>query len=112
MTKPKVQFPDSLDEETAGNGATETAIAAAKQTRIMGMKWVKFGEGKHPAFQKVIFLRRAHSTGDEYYVGWLKGIDTELNSAVYKCVAVGLEEIQQDFTHYAIPVSPVKETLH
>lgn len=73
---------------------------ADKKTRVVGMKWVKLGEGKDPEFDEPVFLYNKTN----WKVGYLKGITKENTGKVFMFMVGDTE--YDDFTHYCIPKPP------
>lgn len=104
MKKEKTAFPENLDEET-------TNVEEKPRTRIVGMKWVKLGEGKDPEFKTDLFVCQLDAQGHviDYGCGQLKGIEIESNRKIFKFILAGHDPTIPDssFTHYAIPTIPI-----
>lgn len=97
-----------MTKSTKQPPGNETEVA---RTRIVGMKWLKLGEDKDPAFEKVLFLAHVNDSGkvEQWAAGELKGIEIEPKGKVYKFTRQGDDptEFHTGFTHYAYPTIPV-----
>lgn len=89
--------------------SNQAEVIKEKQIRIVGMKWCELGVDKDPQFLATVFLcKPGEDSAIEYFVGYLKGIDTATDPKGTKKVfkfAVGDSDVI-NFTHYAVPTIP------
>lgn len=91
-------------EEILHETREDEAANLNPRTRIVGMKWVKLGEGKDPEWGVSLFLYRRVGDKDCYAVGELHKIESLKDGKQYEFLADNQEP--DTFTHWAQPTVP------